>query len=191
MIKIAKYKYISNMGLAFDEERTLRKLNLLAKEGWILDRLTLWRGYRLRKGTPQELVYSMDYKKLDEGSQEEYFELFEMSGWKHICSYQDIHFFAAPHGNIPIYTDRDSHQHKYRSQKIYCFRLTLMGVIFWAVLFGLAEACLPHITIEAVKLSIYLLVGITAGVVFSLIMLTVAFFWRERLVIRRHSKIDL
>ena len=61
------------MGLAFDEERTLKKLNSLAKEGWILDKLTLWRGYRLRRGEPQELVYSMD------------FEMFEMSGWKYIC----------------------------------------------------------------------------------------------------------
>lgn len=85
MNKIAKYKYISNMGLAFDEERTLKKLNSLAKEGWILDKLTLWRGYRLRRGEPQELVYSMDYKKLDERSQKEYFEMFEMSGWKYIC----------------------------------------------------------------------------------------------------------
>ena len=191
MSKIAKYKYITNLGLAFDEERTLRKLNSLAKEGWILDKLTLWRGYRLRKGEPQELVYSMDYKKLDERSQKEYFEMFEMSGWKHICSYQFIHFFAAPHGNIPIYTEMDSHQHKYREQRIYCLRLTLIGIIFLAILFGLAEAFLPQISIEAVKFLIHLLVGITAGCVFSLIMLTVAFFWRERLVIKHHSKTNL
>ncbi len=179
------------MGLAFDEERTLKKLNSLAKEGWILDKLTLWRGYRLRRGEPQELVYSMDYKKLDERSQKEYFEMFEMSDWKHIYSYQNIHFFVAPHGNIPIYTEMDSHQHKYRAQRIYCFRLTLIGIIFLAILFGFVEAFLPHISIEAVKFLIHLLVGITVGCVFSLIMLTVAFFWRERLVIKHHSKTDL
>ncbi|MBU3159973.1 hypothetical protein KPL37_09435 [Clostridium frigoris] len=38
-----KNKYILNMGLAFDEDRVLKKLRQMAKEGWILEKMSLIR----------------------------------------------------------------------------------------------------------------------------------------------------
>lgn len=187
-MKEKKYKYVTNMGLAFDEERALRKLHELAKEGWFLEKFTLMGTYRLTRGEPREIIYSMDYKRLDEIDQVEYIEMFEASGWEHMYSYYDMHFFAAPPDTIPIYTEKESHLHKYRTQRIQCFRWTLMSLIFLVFLFVLAKKGLPHVSIELVKLSIYLLVGITSGIVFSLIMLTFSFFLRERRVIKQHSK---
>ena len=36
-----KNKYIMNLGLAFDEDRAMKKLSQMAKEGWILEEMSL------------------------------------------------------------------------------------------------------------------------------------------------------
>lgn len=110
-----KYRYLINMGLAFDEERAMTKLSKMAKEGWILEEMSLLR-YKLVKREPIELVYSMDYKQLDK-NENEYFELFKSSGWKHMCSYGPFHFFSASPNTVPIYTDKESYLSKYKCSK--------------------------------------------------------------------------
>ncbi|MBU3092834.1 DUF2812 domain-containing protein [Clostridium sp. CM028] len=67
-----KNRYILNMGFAFDEDRAMKKLCQRAKEGWILKEMSGFR-YKLVKGEPREIVYSMDYKELSENDNE-YFE---------------------------------------------------------------------------------------------------------------------
>ena len=88
-----KNRYILNMGLAFDEDRAMKKLSQRAKEGWILEEMSLFR-YKLVKGQPKEIVYSMDYKELVENDNE-YFELFQSSGWEHMCSYGALSFLCS------------------------------------------------------------------------------------------------
>jgi len=110
-----KNRYIINMGLAFDEDRAMKKLSQMAKKGWILEEMSTFR-YKLVKGEPREIVYSIDYKKLDKNG-DEYFELFQSSGWEHMCSYGDFHLFSAPPKTVPIYTEKENYLSKYKSLK--------------------------------------------------------------------------
>ena len=60
--------YFPNNSLAFDEERLIKKLNELAKEGWILQEMSIFR-FKLVKDTPQELQYTLDIKHVDKESE--------------------------------------------------------------------------------------------------------------------------
>ncbi|WP_042454394.1 DUF2812 domain-containing protein [Neobacillus dielmonensis] len=107
-------KYVPSGGLAFTEEQDMKKLSDYAKEGWILAGFAPL-GYKLIKGTPQNLIYCVDYHK---DVDEEYFSLFEAAGWAHICSQgNEIHIFSAPAGTTPIYSDKETLMEKYEREK--------------------------------------------------------------------------
>lgn len=69
-------------------------------------------GFLLEKSTPEDLIYSIDYRLLKEGEKEEYLALFASAGWEHVCSSYDIHIFKAPSGTNPIYSDVESAEDK-------------------------------------------------------------------------------
>lgn len=107
-------KYIMSGGLAFDEEKDMKKLEQLALDGWIFDRFAFM-GYRLKKAEGQEIQYSFDYRK---DADPDYFAYFKEAGWKHEGTAENyIHIFSAPKGTAPIYTDRDSLVEKYSNEK--------------------------------------------------------------------------
>ncbi|HZG73628.1 MAG TPA: DUF2812 domain-containing protein, partial [Chondromyces sp.] len=98
-------KYVSNNGLAFTEEKEMKKLADYAKQGWILEGFA-GLGYKLKKSEPQNIVYSLDYQQ---EADQEYFSYFETAGWSHVCSAgKEIHIFSAPAGTEPIYSDRET-----------------------------------------------------------------------------------
>lgn len=99
-------------GLAFAEEEDMQKLSDLAKEGWILDSFK-YLSYQLKKSEPQDLVYCVDFN-FDKKDLQSYFEIFEDSDWEHVCSYDGYHFFKAPPGTVPIYTDEYTKNLKYK-----------------------------------------------------------------------------
>lgn len=173
-----EFKYIMNMGLAFDEDRVMKKLSKMAKEGWILEEMTGFR-YKLVKDEPTDLVYTMDYKKMD-GNEREYFDLFKSCNWKHMCSYGDFHFFAAPSGEVPIYTDKKSYLEKYSSYKKGCKKsIYATGLVFLAAF--ILEFMLGS-EIEGSIIS-YVLLLITVFSVIILvpsIMMFVAFSFKEK-----------
>lgn len=110
-----EYKYMINKGLAFSEEKMMKKLSDRAKEGWILEKVTLmW--FKLKKREPQNLIYAVDCNKVKK-SDEEYFEFFEKSGWTHVFTLDYLHFFSAKEGTVPIYTDKDQEGEKYESTR--------------------------------------------------------------------------
>ncbi len=107
-------KYVMSGGLAFDEEKDMKKLEQLAREGWIFDRFAFM-GYRLRKAEAKDIQYSLDYRK---DADLDYFAYFKEAGWKHEGTAENyIHIFSAPPGTAPIYTDSDSLVEKYSSEK--------------------------------------------------------------------------
>src|SRR5699024_6762677 len=53
------------------------------------------------------------YHLVEENDKEEYFELFEMAGWEHVCSEYNMHIFKAPKETEPIYTDKITTTEKY------------------------------------------------------------------------------
>ncbi len=119
-----KHKYVLCGGLAFSEDRDLRKLSRLAEKGWILEDLSgLF--YKLRKGSPQKLVYAIDYRA---DYDEEYFDIFSNSGWTHVTTCDDtIHFFSAPCGTKPIYSDKTEQADKYTA---IMKQMTVNSIIF-------------------------------------------------------------
>ncbi|RUL48818.1 DUF2812 domain-containing protein [Lysinibacillus antri] len=125
-------KYIPSGGLAFFEEKEMKKLAEYAKEGWILEKIA-GLGYKLRKGERKDIEYSLDYQKEVD---DEYFALFEAAGWSHVCSVgNEIHIFSASTGTKPIYTDRPTTIEKYEREKKQMGKSALpffiSTVVFW------------------------------------------------------------
>ncbi|MGG3891484.1 DUF2812 domain-containing protein [Metabacillus fastidiosus] len=107
-------KYIPSGGLAFYEQKEMKKLSELAKKGWVLESFAFL-GYKLRKIESQDIEYSVDYQK---NPDDDYFTYFEAAGWSHICSTGDgIHIFSAPSGTKPIYSDQETTIDKYEREK--------------------------------------------------------------------------
>ncbi|WP_029270971.1 DUF2812 domain-containing protein [Virgibacillus alimentarius] len=107
-------KYVSSGGLAFSEEKDMKKLSKYAKKGWILEGFAPF-GYRLQKGEPATIQYSLDYQM---DADEDYFAYFEAAGWSHVCSSgNSIHLFYAPVGTAPIYSDKETMIEKYETEK--------------------------------------------------------------------------
>lgn len=131
-------RYLWNWGLAFDERRLLKKLELMAKEGWMLDGMTMLR-YRLVKDKPRDLRYAMDYKKLEPEEETEYFSFFEEAAWKHVYSLQGLHFFCAQPDTVPIHTDRATRKEKYSGYKQGSFLTMLISAMLLVVLFGVGQ----------------------------------------------------
>lgn len=97
-------KYLINPGLAFAEDSLIKRLNTYAQKGWLLEKFTCGGTFlKLVKGQPTDAIYCMDsQKEVDQ----EYFQLFENAGWKHVFTGYDMyHFFQAPKGTATIYTD--------------------------------------------------------------------------------------
>jgi len=107
-------KYVMSGGLAFTEEKDMKKLSNYAKKGWILEGFAPL-GFILRKGEPQNIVYSLDYQK---DADEEYFSFFEVAMWTRVCSAgNEIHVFSASEGTKPIYSDKETIIEKYEREK--------------------------------------------------------------------------
>ena len=107
-------KYVPSGGLFLAENEDMNKLSELAKEGWILESFEKL-SYKLRKGEPEDIEYSIDYNE-DKDDWAEYISLFENSEWNYICSYDAYHFFKAPKGTKPIYSDKETLSLKYEKQ---------------------------------------------------------------------------
>ena len=125
-------KYIHSGGLAFSEEKDMKRLSHYAKKGWILEGFAPF-GYRLKKGKPQNLIYNLDYQK---EADEEYFSFFKAGNWTYVCSAgNEIHVFSAPEGTEPIYSDRatyiDKYEREMRQMGKYALPLLIVTVIFF------------------------------------------------------------
>ncbi|OZI10958.1 hypothetical protein CEW92_14365 [Bacillaceae bacterium SAS-127] len=107
-------KYIMSGGLAFSEDKDMEKLRRFSLKGWHVSDFQFM-GYTLKKGESSDYIYSVDYRSLKEGEEEEYFDFFLSSGWSHIASEGDIHLFRARPNIKPIYSDRDTSAEKYES----------------------------------------------------------------------------
>ena len=170
------YKYIGNMGLAFDEDRVLKKMSSLAKEGWILKEMTVFK-YKLERGEAKELIYSMDYREL-KGNTEEYFELFNSSGWRHMCSYGPYHFFSAPNGTVPIYTDRENYLGKYKASRSIYLRMLIISTISLLTAILLDLLIVDKLNNIVFDVALFLVGAISALIMAPSFMVTVAYIFR-------------
>lgn len=100
-------KHVISNGIAFSEKKDLEMLRKEAANGWIVKRFKKM-GYEFEKGNPEDVIFSIDIRELEEEELDEYIELFETAGWTHIFSHYDMHLFKALPGTKPIYTDKES-----------------------------------------------------------------------------------
>lgn len=165
-------KYVPCAGLAFTEEKNMKKLSDLAKEGWILDSFK-YLGYILKKSEPQDIIYCTDYND-DKNDLESYFQMFEDSNWEHVHSYEMYHFFKAPIGTVPIYTDLNSKSVKYK--KVYDqIRKSTIYFVVMAVVAGLIANILENTAqtqgiLEGLKIMSYATCGVSVGLTVSFIV---------------------
>jgi hypothetical protein len=141
-------------GLAFDEEKDMEKLAGFARKGWVFERFSFM-GYKLKKSTPVELQYALDYRK---DADEDYFCYFEEAGWKHEgTSGNYIHLFSAPKGIAPIYTDQASILEKYQIEKKWMGKAALwmlvLNIAIAAVFYSLTTASFYQANDTAIKVT--------------------------------------
>ncbi|WP_336155372.1 DUF2812 domain-containing protein [Bacillus sp. 204(2023)] len=146
-------KYMMSEGLAFSEEKDMKRQSDKASKGWVLDSFAFM-GYKFRKAEPRKLIYSLDYRAVDNDNIDEYLEIFENAGWEHVCSEYTTHIFAAAPGTKPIYSDRSTMIDKYKQSEYTLRYITLFMLCLTAVftviksMFISAEASILHNTIN-------------------------------------------
>lgn len=101
---MARKRYMLSEGLAFLPEKDMEKLRKKSLQGWLPKGFWLF-GYKLEKGDPEDVIFSIDYRVLQRDEEDEYFAMFESAGWTHVCSEGMFHMFKAEKGTTPIYSD--------------------------------------------------------------------------------------
>ena len=74
------------------EEAFLRKMH---QQGWALQKYNLI--YTFQKTEPKDVIYKADFRLVYRDSkeqQQEYFEIYEMSGWKRVTSFTSWNYFC-------------------------------------------------------------------------------------------------
>ncbi len=173
-----KYKYLTNIGYAY-EEKIIKKLNNLSKEGWILESVGPLR-YKLVKGEFNDYIYSMDYNENKEDL-DEYFDIFKSGGWDYVDSYEGFHFFRANIGTTPIYTDKESNKNKYEViRSRYNKNGIISGVIMiFIVLLGLEFK--EILNNNSLLFILYLIaIAILTGMMVPYFMVSFTYYFRKR-----------
>ncbi|BDB00543.1 DUF2812 domain-containing protein [Clostridium botulinum] len=148
-----KSKYVMIGGLAFSEEKDMKKLGNYASEGWLLDSIVGGFFYKLKKDKPQDIVYSLDYQN---EADKEYFNIFSEAGWNHVISIgNQIHIFSAKAGTKPIYSDCMSEIDKYISEKNGTGKMS-----FYSLIIAIVITCLLFIPINAIRYNFLIIFGL-------------------------------
>jgi hypothetical protein len=184
-----EFRYLINRGFAFEEDKAMKKLSQMAREGWVLKEMTSLR-YKLVKDERKELIYSMDYKQLGK-DEKEYFELFDSSGWKHMCSYGPFHFFSAAPGAVPIYTDKENYLSKYTDSKKGYFKAFIISLLILLVNIFIQINLFDNLHGRSAKFAFLIseIIGVvSAAIVLPSLMVCIAFLIRERKVMKSGAK---
>jgi len=169
--------YEIGRGLAFFEKQDLQMCENLAAHGYMLTNV-FFGLYRFERAIPVECDFFIDLaevRAVDEGFPE-YISRFEQAGWHYLCSNSTLHFFRAPKGSVPIFTDSPSLSRRYvkvRSLSIWCIiagLFTTFGALFMLQIFP-----------PTLGMLFYLLIGIGVGITLTM---SVGAIFNHRLIIR-------
>jgi len=95
---------------AWQDEKEETWLREMAREGWHLKRVGLFR-YSFEGGKPADVVYRVDYHNLRRRDRAEYLGIFRSAGWEHVSEVSNWHFFrteAAAGADPQIFSDIES-----------------------------------------------------------------------------------
>lgn len=177
---MSKTRYVLSGGLAFTEEKDMRKLSQWAEKGWLLESFAFL-GYTLRKGEPQALQYAMDIQDLNKADREDYYDIFRAGGWEPVCSSGNtIHIFKAKLGTQPIHSDNDTLYEKYRGGtkplKSIFIVLALVAITSWIIQYSS-----KMLAWSGVISNVFMAIGTISVILLVPVLMTYgAFLWRSR-----------
>ena len=172
-----QYIYEIGHGLAFFEEKDIHMCEEMAAHGYRLVSVVFGL-YKFERALPEECDFSVDISDIKADSEDfgEYLENFERSGWAYTCSCSALHYFRAPKGQQPIFSNSANLSRKYikmRSLSIWC----VIAGIFTTLGSFLFSRLFPY----PISIMFYLLIGLGIGL--SLAM-SVGAVLNHRLIIR-------
>lgn len=110
-----KFKNISKIFFAWQEEKKEKWLREMSNEGWHLNEVGFL-NYQFVKGEPKDIIYKLDYKPFRSEKIDDYITLFEDSGWEHAGRFAGWYYFRAEANkdyNLELYSDNASKIKKY------------------------------------------------------------------------------
>ena len=161
-----RYIYIMGNGLAFFEGRDLQLCEKMAAGGYTLCHVNNLGFYKFERAQPEDCCYSVDFSDLKSCSEgfNEYLTIFEGGGWQYACSYKTFHYFKAPKGTTPIYTDNAGLQLKHEKMRKISLWCTVIGGVVAVVCFALATTFFTYPASRVV----FILLMLAAGAGFGL-----------------------
>jgi len=122
-------KHILKWFWAWQDEQEEAWLESLSRErGFHLASVGPFGTYTFRVGSPQPMIYRLDYQYLKGQDEPSYLQLFADAGWEHVDRMSNWHYFRRP--EVPgepreIFTDPASKAAKYRRLVPFLFILSL------------------------------------------------------------------
>jgi len=138
---------------AWQDDREEAWLESLARErGLHLASVGPFGAYTFNVGSPQPMIYRLDYQYLKGQDEPSYLQLFEDAGWEHVDQMSNWHCFRRPEvAGEPreIFTDSASKAAKYR--RLIPF-LVIVCVLLGAQLNSSIYDRYPSVALEAIRL---------------------------------------
>ncbi|MCL2527378.1 MAG: DUF2812 domain-containing protein [Defluviitaleaceae bacterium] len=137
-----KHRYKIGDGLYHSEGKDLKMLEDMAAQGYTLIKASRWGYYKFRAAKSEECAYSLDIADITHNAEEfnEYKEIFNAGGWEYVTGLDEYHFFKAPKGTMPIYSDTASMVYKYEKMWKSCLwlivpfgMLTIASVVLYVI----------------------------------------------------------
>lgn len=128
-------KRMINEGWAFSEHKMLNKFSERSKQGWHLEKMTMYQFY-FKQGESQDVQYAMDYQPHVEDVTE-YKQMFEVAGWSYVCDYYGFYIFKANPDTKKIHTDSillDEWRYKEKKKSITLTIISLIGIAVFSIL---------------------------------------------------------
>ena len=115
---MSNYKYYFGNGHMFGDKKDAEILEKRAAKGYMAVGINKLGAFRLEKTTPQEVAFSADFRTIEVNSPDfaDYCAYFERAGWTYAFSNANFaHFFKAPKGTPPIYSNKQDEKTKYKA----------------------------------------------------------------------------
>ncbi|MCL2322060.1 MAG: DUF2812 domain-containing protein [Oscillospiraceae bacterium] len=161
-----KYKF--GYGYAFLEKKDIELFEKMALKGYMLVGANVFGFYKFIPSKPEEVSFSVDFTNINRKDDEfeYYIEIFKSSGWNYIFSANKIHFFKAPKGTTPIYTDKSSESVKYMNM----VRTLILYTVISLIVFITFRIFTKITTIRVFKIVFSAITGIGLGLAIAMVI---------------------
>ena len=167
-------KVMYNEGWFVSPGKMLRKMEVLAEEGWKLEKMTAFK-FIFEKAEKEEVKFAMDYRE-KVGDKEEYLEMFKVAGWNLVCQYEGFHIFKGNKELSDINSDKELVEEFYKKEKSKAIKILIGSILTSAALFTISNIINvnPCINIILIILSLA-----SAGIFGMYVVIVYSLFFRR------------